>query len=247
MNKFIMKVVVFFMYILAATSVVQAAEVKQVKVDAQFTKALAKYFPNVSPDSVTQTPISGLYEVLIGPRVYYFSPDARYLMAANIIDLKDGVNLTKPILLKARQNALKQIGEENMIIFSPEKPKYTLTVFTDIDCVYCRKMHEQMGEYNKLGIAIRYLFFPRAGLGSGSHKTAVSVWCNKDRKDAMTKAKKGVAIPEKSCDNPVGDHIQLVRQMEVRGTPALILPSGELIESYIPPKELLKLLSSKKQ
>ncbi len=245
MNKIIIKAIVFIICFTGFFSSLQAAEAKQSTLNPEFNKELAKYFPNVSPDSVQETPIKGLYEVLIGPRVYYFSPDARYLMAANIIDLKSGVNLTKPRLYKARQTALEQIGEENMIIFSPEKPEYTLTAFTDVDCVYCRKMHSQIKEYNKLGIAIRYLFFPRAGIGSGSHKIAVSIWCDKDRKATFTKAKAGEKIADKSCDNPIEDHIKLVRQMELRGTPALLLPSGELIESYIPPAELLKLLRSK--
>lgn len=241
----IIKAIVFIACYVGIIGVSQAAEVKQDALSAEFSKELAKYFPNATPDSVLKTPISGLYEVQIGPRVYYFSPDARYLMAANIIDLKSGINLTKPRLFKARQRALEKIGEENMIIFSPEKPEFTLTAFTDVDCAYCRKMHSQIAEYNKLGIAIRYLFYPRAGIGSSSHKTAVSIWCSDDRKGTLTKAKAGSKIADKSCENPIGDHIKLVRQMELRGTPALILPSGELIESYIPPAELLKLLRSK--
>jgi len=247
MNNIFIKAIVFIACSVGVVSVPQADEVKQDALSTKFSKELAKYFPNAIPDSVQKTPINGLYEVQIGPRVYYFSPDARYLMAANIIDLKSGVNLTKPRLFKARLRALEQIGEGNMIIFSPEKPEFTLTAFTDVDCIYCRKMHSQINEYNKLGIAIRYLFYPRAGIGTGSHKTAVSIWCSEDRKDTFTKAKAGSSIADKSCENPVDDHIKLVRQMELRGTPALILPSGELIESYIPPAELLKLLRTKQK
>lgn len=207
-----------------------------------FSKQLAEFLPNVKPDTVKSSPIKGLYEVIVGPRVYYFSPDARYLIAANIIDLKAGENVTKPILHKARKKSLAQMGEANTIMFSPKDPKYLLTAFTDIDCGYCRKMHSEIKQYNKLGIGIRYMFYPRSGIGSDSYKKAVSVWCSKDKKAAFTQSKAGAAIPEKSCDNPVQKHMALVRQMELRGTPALVLPSGELIESYIPPADLLNLL-----
>lgn len=212
---------------------------------AAFSKQLAEFLPNVKPDSVRKSPIKGLYEVIVGPRVYYFSPDARYLISANIIDLKARENVTKPILHSARKKSLAQIGDANVITFSPKEPKYLLSAFTDIDCGYCRKMHSQIKEYNKLGIGIRYLFYPRAGLGSESYKKAVSVWCSKDKKAAFTQSKAGASIPVKSCDNPVEKHMALVQQMELRGTPALVLPSGELIESYIPPADLLKLLQAR--
>jgi thiol:disulfide interchange protein DsbC len=226
----------------------QAGDVKQQpekiekSAESEFTRKLQQYFPKIKPDSVRPSPVKGLYEVIIGPRVYYLSQDARYLVPANIIDLQAGINLTKPRMQMARLNALEGIGEDNMITFSPAKPEYIITVFTDIDCAYCRKMHSQIEDYNKLGIAIRYLFYPRAGMGSESYKTAMSVWCNKDRKKAFTDAKAGKKITFKACDNPISTHMKLVQQMELRGTPALLLPSGELIESYIPPAELLKLL-----
>lgn len=238
----------FALMCLSAMALAQAEEANRelTKAEkAEFIKNLKQFFPNIQPDTINPSPVNGLYEVIIGPRVYYLSPDARYLVSANIIDLKAGSNLTKPRLYMARKNALKQIGVDNMIVFSPEKPEYTVTAFTDIDCVYCRKMHGQINEYNKLGIAIRYLFFPRAGMDSASYKTAMSVWCSDKRKQTFTDAKAGKKIESKSCDNPIVKHMQLVQQMELRGTPALVLPSGELIESYIPPAELLSLLRSR--
>lgn len=240
MKNILSKVVSSFVLSFCVISAVWAAEANDL--NAEFSQKLAEFLPNVKPDSVKKAPIAGLYEVTVGPRVYYFSPDARYLIAANIIDLKAGENLTKPVLQNARKKSLADIGDDNMILFSPKDPKYLLTAFTDIDCSYCRKMHSEIKEYNKLGIGIRYMFYPRAGIGSKSYDKAVSVWCSKDRKAAFTKSKAGAVVPAKTCDNPVKEHMGLVRQMELRGTPALVLPSGELIESYIPPADLVKLL-----
>ena len=223
---------------------VYAEPVTDPAVTKKISQQLNKYFPGVKPDKVSTTPVTGLYEVVIGPKVYYITPDGRYLMVANLIDLETGSSLTRPNLLKARITSVERIGEQNMISFAPEKPTYTLTAFTDIDCGYCRKMHAQMQQYNQLGIAFNYLFYPRTGAGTESYRTAVSVWCAKDRKAAFTDAKAGKKIPSKSCENPISEHMALVEKLQLRGTPALILPNGDLIESYVPPAELLKLIKS---
>lgn len=243
MNK-IVKLSIFVLLTSMLSHLSLAGQEKQVT-DTDFRKNLAIYFPGLVPNSVRNTPVEGLYEVIVGARVYYFSKDARYLLDANIMDLKTGQNLTKPSLYAARKGSLDRVGEKNMLIFAPKKPKYTISVFTDLDCVYCRKLHSQMKQYNKLGIAIRYLFFPRAGIGSSSYKKAVSVWCSRDRKKAFTVAASGDVIPEKTCKNPVNQHLALVKQMALTGTPAIIFPDGRLIQSYISPRELLKILNKR--
>jgi len=209
---------------------------------ADFSEKFAKYFPDLKPDSISPTPINGIVEVVIGARVFYFSEDARYLLDGKMIDVQTRTNISNPSLYKARLNLLNVINEDKMIVFSPENPKYTVTVITDIDCGYCRKMHSQMAEYNKLGIAIRYLFFPRAGINSDSYHKAVSVWCSKNQKKALTEAKRGKKIETQSCDHPINSHMKLVQDLELSGTPALLFSSGHLILSYIPPAQLLNVL-----
>jgi len=218
---------------------------KKVESNTQvFIKNMQKRFANIDTSKVKPAPVAGLYEVIIGAKVYYFSEDARYMLEAEIVDMNTRRNITRPVQYKARLDALAAIGEENMITFAPKDPKYVVTAFTDIDCGYCRKMHSQIEEYNKLGIAIRYLFFPRAGLNSESYKKAVSVWCSANRKQAFSDAKAGKAIEEKTCKNPIKEHMALVKQMEMTGTPALLFANGQMILSYIPPAELLKILKS---
>jgi len=242
-NKLI-PILVLLLCSFGVTSQLFAETVSDPKVTEKITQQLHKFFPNTKPDKISTTPIADLYEVIIGPKVYYITPDARYLMLGNLIDLDNGTSLTRPALLEARLAAVKKIGQENIISFGPEKPKYTLTAFTDIDCGYCRKMHSQMQQYNQLGITFNYLFYPRTGTGTDSYKTAVSVWCNKDRKTAFTQAKAGKKIKPETCDNPIDEHMALVDQLQLRGTPALIFPNGDLVESYVPPAELLKLLKA---
>ena len=133
-----------------------------------------------------------------------------------------------------------------MIVFAPEgKPSYTITVFTDIDCGYCRKLHGEMAGYNAEGIKVQYLFYPRAGEGSPSFAKAVSVWCADDRRTALTDAKAGKSIPDKTCPNPVKEHLELGEKMGVSGTPAIVLENGEMVPGYIPPKRLAAMLKEK--
>ncbi len=199
------------------------------------------------PDSVAPAVIPGLYEVVLGGQVLYLSEDGRYVVQGDILDLGSRDNLTENRRGEMRGKAIEAVGENNMVIFAPEGPvKHTVTVFTDIDCGYCRKMHSQMTAYNKEGIKIRYLWFPREGIGSESFNKAVAVWCADNRQDAMTKAKRGENVERKICDNPVQAQYDLGQKLGVRGTPSLILESGEMIPGYVPPTQLAQLLAESK-
>ncbi|MEO5341727.1 MAG: DsbC family protein [Gammaproteobacteria bacterium SHHR-1] len=205
---------------------------------------LAKMMPGAKPDSISESPVKGLYEVVFGPQVVYLSADGRYFMKANIIDLETDENLTEKRRSSAIQGALAEVGEDNMIIFG-DTSKHQVTVFTDIDCGYCRKLHKEIAAYNKADIQIRYLFYPRAGVGSPSYDKAVSVWCADDQKKAMTQAKDGKKVAEKKCDNPVVEHMRLGELMGINGTPAMILPDGELLPGYVPAAKLSQYLEGK--
>ena len=125
--------------------------------------ALKQYLPSIKPDTISESSVKGVYEVVVGARLFYVSEDGRYLMQGSMIDLKSREDLTEKRLGSARLEALNKIGLDNMIIFKPEHSQHVAYVFTDIDCGYCRKLHSQIKDYLKEGIEIRYLFFPRAG------------------------------------------------------------------------------------
>jgi thiol:disulfide interchange protein DsbC len=199
------------------------------------------------PDSVVPSAIPGLFEVVLGGQVLYVSEDGRFVLQGDILDLGSRANLTENRRGELRGKAIDAVGEKDMVVFAPEGPaKYTVTVFTDIDCGYCRKMHSQMAAYNKEGIKIRYLLFPREGLGSESFNKAVSVLCADNRQEAMTKAKRGEAIETRSCDNPVQAQYELGQKIGVRGTPSMILEDGEMLPGYVPPTQLAQMLASSK-
>ncbi len=201
---------------------------------------------NAKPDSIRPAAVKGLYEVVLGTQVVYVSADGRYLLDGDLIDVAQRRNISderRSLLYKA---AIDELGEESMIVYAPEQVKHTVTIFTDIDCPYCRKLHDEMENYNKAGIKIRYLAFPRAGIGSDSYKKAVSVWCAKDREAAMTRAKSGQKVEEKSCDNPVEQHMELVQKLGVNATPTLFLEDGRRVPGYVPAERLIQILKQKK-
>ncbi len=212
--------------------------------EAAVRAAMAKLLPNVELDEVVKAPVPGLFEVLIGPRLFYVSDDGRYLIQGSIIDTKTREDLTEARQTVAKKAVMGKVGDDETIIFGPEKYDHTITVFTDIDCGYCRKLHQEIDDYKAEGIRVRYLFYPRAGIGSPSYQKAVSVWCADDRKKAMTDAKNGVPLDNKTCDNPVQDHMILGEAMGVTGTPAVVLEDGRLLPGYIPAKRMSAYLNA---
>jgi thiol:disulfide interchange protein DsbC len=216
------------------------------EVEQQIRNSLQVLLPGVVPDSVSETPIPGIYEVMFGPRLMYITGDGRYVMQGSLIDLEKRENLTEPRLKTAKLKAIEAIGEDKMIIFGPSAAKHTITVFTDVDCGYCRKLHSEIDQYNDLGIRVRYLLYPRAGERSDSYNKAVSAWCADDRKAALTASKQGKKIESRTCDNPVDEHLALGRQFGLQGTPTIVLESGETIPGYVPASKLIKALEQDK-
>lgn len=207
---------------------------------------LAQVMPG-TPDSINPTPLPGIYEVAYGPQLLYVSEDGRYLVNGEMFDVQKRTNLTEERRTAARLATLKTVDDKSMIIYPANgKAKHTVTVFTDIDCGYCRKLHQGMAEMNKLGITVRYLAYPRAGVGSDSYKKAIGVWCAKDRNKAMDNAKNGQPVADvKSCDAPVTNHMSLANSFGVTGTPSMVLDDGRFVPGYLPPQQLLAVLEGK--
>lgn len=205
---------------------------------ARVRNSLRVLIPSLTVDSVSPSPVPGLYEVTFGSHIVYVSGDGKYLVQGEITDLMTREPITERRKQGLMQAAIEGLSEQDMIIYGDSDLPHTVTVFTDIDCGYCRKLHSQMADYNKRGIRVRYLAYPRAGVGSGSYRDAVSVWCADDPKAAMTRAKRGEKIPARECENPVSEHFQLGQDFGIRGTPTMVLDDGELIPGYVPPERL---------
>jgi thiol:disulfide interchange protein DsbC len=200
--------------------------------------------PSARSIAVSETPIEGILQVQINGDIVYTSADGRYMIQGRVIDLDTRQDLTEQTKATIRKELLDAVDESKQISFSPEEAEYNLMVFTDIDCGYCRKLHAQMEEYNQHGIAIHYMAFPRAGIGSRSYEKAVAVWCADDQQGAMTSAKAGSEPDPDQCDNPIAEQYQLGIELGVTGTPALLTRSGQLIPGYVPPETLRERLDT---
>lgn len=212
--------------------------------DQAIRKNLLSIQPDLPIEAIAESPMPGVYQVqLKGGRQLYASADGQFVMQGYLFQFKDGqaINLTEVEESKAIAKQINAIPAKDMVVFAPKEPKTHITVFTDTDCAYCQKLHSEVGELNKLGVEVRYLAFPRQGMGSKGAKDLASVWCSKDRQAAMNKAKARESIPQVSCDNPVAQEYQLGQAIGVNGTPAIILENGKMIPGYQPAAQLAKL------
>lgn len=208
---------------------------------------LSEAAPGLSIVDIRPSPIKGIYEVESNnPQILYISSDGQYFVAGDIYQVLDGriSNLGEKRRETNRAELVNAIPEEQLVIFSPGdgKPKATVTVFTDVDCGYCRKLHLEIPKLNELGVQVNYMAFPRAGIGSHSYDKLVSVWCSEDRESAMTVAKTGKEPALKTCANPVAEQYELGQKIGISGTPAIILKDGRLIPGYLPASSLAQSL-----
>ena len=194
--------------------------------------------PNVQSIAISETPIEGILMVKVQGDIVYATADGQYLIQGRLMNMETREDLTESAKAGLRKEIIGAIDASKQITFSPEEPEYELMVFTDIDCGYCRKLHAQIEEYNESGIAIHYMAFPRAGVGSRSYEKFVSVWCAANQQEAMTLAKSGSDPDPEQCENPVAEQYQQGMQLGVTGTPALLTADGNLIPGYVPPAQL---------
>ena len=200
--------------------------------------------PSAKSIAVSETQMNGILQVQVEGDIVYATDDGRFLLQGRVIDMDTREDLTEKAKSGVRKELLAGIDPSRQIDFVPSKTTYDLTVFTDIDCGYCRKLHSQMSEYNDQGIAIHYMAFPRAGIGSASYDKFVSVWCADDQQTALTAAKTGTDPEPKQCDNPIAEQYQLGIALGVTGTPAIMTSDGQLIPGYVPPETLRERLDS---
>jgi len=224
--------------LLLCVSLVHADEMTELKAELQ------KQLPDMQLQSLAPVGQTGLYEAVIDDRIYYFTADGQYLLQGDILALESRENITEARRLEVKKGLLDRINEDEMIIFAAKKPEYTVTVFTDVDCGYCRELHRQVKDYNDLGITIRYMAFPRAGAESESANKLIEVWCAKDQQKAMTDAKAQREVNKTSlcADNPVAEQFEIGGKLGVRGTPAIFLDDGQMLPGYLPPQKLRDVL-----
>jgi len=225
-----------FVLSLLQTNFVTAAEV--IKPTSKLQAAVKNLFRGAKIETITTTPIKGLYQIVVAQAVYYITESGEHLISGELIETVNKVNLTENARKLVRKKMLSSLNTKDMIIFSPKKIKHSVTVFTDVDCGYCRKLHSEIDTYLAKGIEVKYLAFPRAGIMSESYKKTVSIWCAEEKEKTFTDAKLGKIIPTKTCDNPVAKEYNTGIKLGLKGTPAILLEDGTLLPGYLSANKL---------
>jgi len=207
-------------------------------------KMLTERFPAVPIHSVVHSKAPGWIEVIAGSQVVYFDKAGEYMFDGSLVDMKSRVNLTEAAKSGMRLRTINKIKDDEMLVYRPEKVDHTVTIVTDVDCPYCRKLHSEMDDYMENNVKVRYIFMPLKGMKD--YKTTVSVWCSDDRNLALDIAKAGGEIEQQSCDNPLNKHKRIARELGIKGTPAIVLEDGRLLPGYVPIGELVKELNAAK-
>lgn len=216
--------------------------------------------PDLSYDEVRPSPIDGLYQVQVqGGPVLYVTSDGTKMVVGELLSISSRgfAPVEDPYVVKKRKEVLAELDPGKAITYTPDgETKAVVYVFTDVDCGYCRQLHSQLHSYNDegqakpgyldLGIEVRYLAFPRAGIPSSSADKLFTAWCSDNSQEVLNRLKNLQTVPTKSCEqNPVAEQYRLAQEIGVRGTPGLLLPDGRLVAGYLPPEDLARALGLK--
>lgn len=209
-------------------------------------EALTRLAPTLQVDSIRPSAMTGMYEVIAGGEVLYLSEDGNFLLQGRLFDTRTRTDVTADAEKSLRALALGKIGPEKRLSFEAKDPKHRVTIFTDVDCGYCRKLHQEIADYNRAGISVDYLFFPRAGLNSASFDKAAFIWCSDDPKQTMNQSMTpaGAAHAPASCDHPINETLALGQRIAKAGTPTILAEDGSFLGGYQSAAELGKRLAA---
>lgn len=214
--------------------------------EAAIRATMAKVLPDMEVTALRPAPFAGFSEVAMNGRVFYVSNDGTMLLHGQLLDIAGNRNLTMVSEGELRRSQLDAVDASRRIIFPAAREKHRVTVFTDVECGFCRKLHEQIADYNAAGITVEYLFFPRMGPGSEGFEQAIAVACSTDKRAALTRSKAGTMLPHATCKNTVAADYALGKRVGVDGTPAVYAANGMQIGGYLPPDEMLAKLDEMK-
>ena len=211
---------------------------------ARAREAIRKLAPDAEIQYVGPAIFPGFQEVVAMRSTFFVSNDGKYLVNGKVFEVERTLDVTDHAYAGIRKEALAKVPKSDRIVFAASNPQHVVTVFTDVECGYCRRMHQDIAQYNAAGITIEYLAYPRAGMGSADARVMESVWCSADRKAALTEAKAGRPVPPRTCTNPVGKQYELGQVVGLQGTPMVITANGVALPGYMPPADMLRLLDA---
>ena len=226
------------------------AEENTVSINKEKITQLVEANTRLSIIEISSSVLPNIAEVLTDQGVFYASYSGEYFIAGNIYRDSGAagfVDIGEARFAEQRVAGLKNF-KDNMIVYPAKDEKHVITVFTDITCIYCRKMHAKIAEYNDLGITVKYLAYPRSGVYDQSGQLSKgfqdlrSIWCNENKEEALTKAKSGGMVSHRICDASIEEQFDFARKVGVNSTPTVILENGSMFPGFREPNDLARML-----
>jgi len=229
-------------FMLTAVQADVATDIEKVKEQA------SKMFRGVGDAEIVASPAKNVYRIGFDTGGFAFAyVEGDFVLLGDLYNVEELVNLTEQATNEKMIAAIDEVPTSKMIVYGPKDAKRYITVFTDIDCGFCRKLHAEVPALNEAGIQVRYLAYPRAGVNSGSYDKYVSVWCNDDQHQSLTDAKNGKSVPSATCENPIAETYGVAKSIGIRGTPTVVLDNGSVNPGYAPAEALIKQLGLSKE
>ena len=219
----------------------------------EIKQLLQAKFPSASINHIAPSEVKGLYSFMLQGDLYYISDNGKYLVKGQMLDISSpkvrNLSSERVAAIQKQESPMRKaeinkLSEDDMVVYKAPEEQHVVTIFTDVDCGYCQKLHRERQDYLDLGITIRYLAYPRAGLKSASADKLRGIWCSNDPQQAMTDAKVRQIYRNGSCQTPFKEHMSLVRKFGINGTPGIILENGDIIGGYLPAQVLSNRLNN---
>ncbi len=226
--------------LLATVLIVSCAKKKD---DPDIRTVVSEAYPNVTIESLKKID-NNFHEIIINKQIYYATNDGKYLIVGSVIDLDTKESITENTKMSQRLSIINEIDKKNLIIYKPEKPKHTLTIFTDSSCPYCQKLHNEIPRLLENNIEVRYVLFSRNGNNVEAYNQLVSAWCSEDRLNAIDSLFTGDLLDDiDQCDNPMDKNFEYAGLLSVEGTPTIFLEDGRIIPGYQNYKNILSFIN----
>jgi thiol:disulfide interchange protein DsbC len=229
------------LYLAAAALIACSASSAQVSISPEAVlQKLKTTFVNTPFTEVRATPISGIYEVLMGKDIAYTDATGRYFMFGNVMDMQTQRNLTQE-----RRSEINKVDVSTLKLGDAIKTvkgdgKRVLYVFSDPECGYCKRLEPTLQQLNN--VTIYTFLFPI--LGEKSNKSAKSVWCAADRNKAWGDYMlRSGPLLQAECETPIQRNVALGTSLGITGTPTLISGSGRMQPGAIPLEKIEELLA----
>lgn len=213
--------------------------------EATVIKTFRERFPGMQVESVSKTPIAGLYEVYGDGRIFYADDEVNHVIQGILVDAKTRRNLTDERLTVLTVIPFDQLPLDLAIKIVKGDGKRSVAVFEDPDCPFCQQLEQQLVKVDNVTV---YVFlYPIEQLHPGASDKSRKVWCAPDPAQAWLDAVLRKSVPAAApaaCADPLAKIAQFVRTHRITGTPTLVFADGRRATGAISADQIDQILNA---